>query len=77
MENDGHSVRISVRGEGPRIPEEALEKVFDPFFRLEACRARYPPQHRPHPWVRRHPGEPKAGRDPGEAPPAVLILRVL
>ncbi|MBC8998580.1 HAMP domain-containing protein [Pseudomonas sp. N40(2020)] len=35
-----YSIRIEVNDEGPGIPEEALEQVFDPFFRLEASRNR-------------------------------------
>ncbi len=34
-------VLISVRDQGPGIPEELLEKVFDPFFRIEESRARH------------------------------------
>ncbi|MFJ2484724.1 ATP-binding protein [Pseudomonas sp. NPDC087639] len=35
-----YSIHIEVHDEGPGIPEEALEQVFDPFFRLEASRNR-------------------------------------
>jgi two-component system osmolarity sensor histidine kinase EnvZ len=35
-----YAIRIEVSDEGPGIPEEALEKVFDPFFRLETSRNR-------------------------------------
>jgi signal transduction histidine kinase len=34
-------VRISIQDRGPGIPEELLEKVFDPFFRIESSRARH------------------------------------
>ena len=34
-----HSARIVVRDAGPGIPEDQLEKVFRPFYRLEASRA--------------------------------------
>ena len=34
-------VVISICDKGPGIPEEALQKVFDPFFRLESSRAQH------------------------------------
>lgn len=37
---DDHSICIEVSDDGPGIPEAALERVFDPFFRLEASRNR-------------------------------------
>jgi signal transduction histidine kinase len=37
---DGDEVLIRVRDEGPGIPESALEKVFEPFCRLEDSRNR-------------------------------------
>ncbi|MBL8487753.1 MAG: two-component sensor histidine kinase, partial [Rhodocyclaceae bacterium] len=37
---DGDSVVIAVRDRGPGIPEEELEKVFEPFHRVEASRNR-------------------------------------
>ncbi len=37
---DGAQLLIRVRDEGPGIPEDSLEKVFEPFFRLEASRNR-------------------------------------
>ncbi|MBL8490221.1 MAG: HAMP domain-containing protein [Rhodocyclaceae bacterium] len=37
---DGDSVVVTVRDRGPGIPEEELEKVFEPFHRLEASRNR-------------------------------------
>lgn len=37
---DDASIRIEVIDEGPGIPEDALERVFDPFFRLETSRNR-------------------------------------
>ena len=39
--DDGSRVSITVSDQGPGIPEEFLEKVFDPFFRLESSRARH------------------------------------
>lgn len=33
-------VRITVEDQGPGVPEELLEKVFDPFFRVDTSRAR-------------------------------------
>lgn len=35
---EGADVVIRVRDEGPGIPEDALERVFEPFFRLEESR---------------------------------------
>nr|WP_218583977.1 ATP-binding protein [Pseudomonas akapageensis] len=40
LSGDDRSIRIEVSDEGPGIPEHALERVFDPFFRLEASRNR-------------------------------------
>jgi signal transduction histidine kinase len=37
---DGESLTIRVQDEGPGIPEDALEQVFEPFFRLESSRNR-------------------------------------
>ncbi|HEY6482596.1 MAG TPA: HAMP domain-containing sensor histidine kinase [Steroidobacteraceae bacterium] len=37
---DGESVVIRIRDEGPGIPAEELEKVFEPFYRLESSRNR-------------------------------------
>ena len=34
------SIRFHVEDEGPGIPEDALEEVFEPFFRLEKSRSR-------------------------------------
>ncbi len=39
-EHDGN-IRIQINDAGPGIPEELLEKVFDPFYRLESSRARH------------------------------------
>jgi signal transduction histidine kinase len=35
---DGPALVLRVRDEGPGIPEQALEQVFEPFFRLESSR---------------------------------------
>jgi signal transduction histidine kinase len=40
IEDDAQGLRIRVEDEGPGIPEDALERVFEPFFRLEASRNR-------------------------------------
>lgn len=40
IEDDDASLRISVRDDGPGIPEQELERVFEPFFRLEESRNR-------------------------------------
>ena len=37
---DGTALVIRLRDRGPGIPAEALEKVFEPFFRLESSRSR-------------------------------------
>jgi signal transduction histidine kinase len=37
---DGENLEISVCDEGPGIPPEELEKVFEPFYRLESSRNR-------------------------------------
>ncbi len=38
---DEGNIRIAVQDRGPGIAEELLEKVFDPFFRIEASRAKH------------------------------------
>jgi signal transduction histidine kinase len=40
IEDDDVCLRIAVRDEGPGIPEQDLERVFEPFFRLEQSRNR-------------------------------------
>jgi signal transduction histidine kinase len=40
VEDDGDRLRIAVADEGPGIPEAELERVFEPFFRLEPSRNR-------------------------------------
>jgi two-component system sensor histidine kinase CpxA len=37
---DDESVRITVADSGPGVPENALEKIFEPFFRLDTSRDR-------------------------------------
>ncbi len=40
VEDSRKAVTITINDSGPGIPEDALEQVFDPFFRLESSRAR-------------------------------------
>ncbi len=40
VEEDDKQITISVLDEGPGIPEEKLDTVFDPFFRLESSRSK-------------------------------------
>ncbi len=40
VEDEGDALRIAVGDEGPGIPEAELERVFEPFFRLEPSRNR-------------------------------------
>ena len=39
-ETSAEGVVLSVSDSGPGVPEEALQKIFDPFYRLEASRSR-------------------------------------
>jgi signal transduction histidine kinase len=40
LEESGAELRIRIRDDGPGIPERELERVFEPFYRLEASRNR-------------------------------------
>lgn len=40
IEDDGRTLRVSVRDRGPGIPAAEIERVFEPFFRLESSRNR-------------------------------------
>jgi len=40
VDDDAQRLRICVEDDGPGIPEEALERVFEPFYRLEGSRNR-------------------------------------
>ena len=40
ISDDARALRIEVRDRGPGIPEDQLETVFEPFFRLEDSRSR-------------------------------------
>lgn len=40
LENGGGQARIRIRDHGPGVPEEALGRLFDPFFRVESDRNR-------------------------------------
>jgi two-component system sensor histidine kinase CpxA len=39
-ERENSNVRILVQDDGPGVPEAALERIFDPFYRAEASRSR-------------------------------------
>ncbi len=40
LESMDNSAKITIHNEGDPIPEEALEKIFEPFYRLEQSRSR-------------------------------------
>ena len=40
IEDDAKQLRISVRDHGPGVPEQQLERVFEPYYRIEASRNR-------------------------------------
>jgi signal transduction histidine kinase len=41
VEDQDQNVVVSVSDDGPGIPEDSLDRVFDPFFRLEASRSQH------------------------------------
>lgn len=41
IEDTERKIKVSVRDDGPGIPDESLEQVFDPFFRLEGSRSQH------------------------------------
>jgi len=40
VDDSAASLTLRIQDQGPGIPEEELEKVFEPFYRLEASRSR-------------------------------------
>jgi two-component system sensor histidine kinase CpxA len=40
LARDRHSARVEVRDYGPGVPEEAVSRIFDPFYRVEGDRNR-------------------------------------
>ena len=40
LHDEGDSVTLSIRDHGPGIPAEQLERVFEPFYRLDSSRNR-------------------------------------
>ena len=61
-----HAVLVDIRDHGPGVPEEALPRIFDPFYRVETDRNRVERRHRPGALDRAAGHRVAQGRDPGE-----------
>ena len=38
LDEDEKDARITIRDYGPGVPDQAMERIFDPFFRVEEAR---------------------------------------